>query len=80
MEFSHGPWSRSVSAVLTALQAEAVVLYRVRMYKLDLLKLDPVAHLLILAVLALEIYTSFVRGPDAGDVDLLRAALAACTK
>jgi hypothetical protein len=34
------------------------------MYKLDLLKFDPLAYVLITIVLALEIYTSFLRGAD----------------
>lgn len=52
-------------------------IYRARMFKLDLIKIDPIAHLLLLAVLALEIYTSFLRE---GDADLLEATLAACSK
>jgi len=38
------------------------------MYRLDLLKFDPLAYVLITLVLALEIYTAFLRGADPDDL------------
>jgi hypothetical protein len=67
---------------VTASHPEAVGLYGEPMYKPDLLKVDPVAHLLILVVIALEIYTGFLRSPDVNEVDrqLLEDTLAACSR
>jgi hypothetical protein len=38
------------------------------MYKLDLLKLDPVAYILISIAIALELYATFVRPSDADGI------------
>jgi hypothetical protein len=74
---------------LTATQVEAVALQSERMLKLDLIKLDPLAHLLIVIVIALQIYAIFTRSPGAEDADglgersdreLLEATLAACSR
>lgn len=51
------------------------------MFKLDLLKFDPLAYLLIAAVLALQIYSVFSRSSLANtDRELLEATLAACSR
>jgi len=65
---SHGSLASSVKAALTASHLEAVDLYSGRMYKLDLLKFDPLAYTLIAVVIALQIYSIFLRSPggDAG--------------
>jgi hypothetical protein len=53
---------------LTASHPEVVGIDGEHMYKLDLIKLDPVAYLLILALLAFEVYSTFLRKPDIGDI------------
>ena len=87
MGISHNSQPRSVNAGLTASHPEAVDLYSGRMYKLDLLKFDPLAYILIAAVIVLQIYSTFWRssrtGPDADaivDRELLKATLAACSR
>jgi hypothetical protein len=51
------------------------------MFKLDLIKFDPLAYILITVVLVLEIYTNFLRSSDSEiDRELLKATLAACSK
>jgi hypothetical protein len=39
------------------------------MLKLDLIKFDPLAHLLIVIVMAVQLYAMFTRPPDAEDAD-----------
>lgn len=62
---SHNPVSRSVNAAMTATHPEAVEIYGPRMYKLDLLKFDPLAYALIAIVIALQIYSTFLRSSGA---------------
>ncbi len=65
---------------VTASQPEAVGIYCEPMYKLDLVKFDPIAYLLIAAVLVLEVYSTFVQSPGELDRELVEAALEACRR
>lgn len=56
--------------VSTATHPEAAALYCGPMLKLDLIKFDPFAYILIVAVVVLQLYSTFLR-PSGPDVDAI---------